>query len=179
MENTLESKVADTVLQRMTEVKVDGGVYKVAQPTVATLIMASEAIAKLPAERLDTDNIAAEAVAVAERCRPIGDVAAILILGAKECVEHPPVYERVRARGWRGWLGMTQDVVVRPAYNPKDELSRKLLENYSPSRLHTLIASLLATMDLADFFALTTFLTEMNLLRPTRKVETKATRSGR
>ena len=53
----------------------------------------------------------------------------------------------------------------------KAELTRELLETQSPRELFNLTARLLKRMQIADFFGLTTFLTEINLLRQTKVEE--------
>lgn len=178
MDKTLEGKVADTVLQRVREVEIGGRTYAVAPPTVATLILVSEAISQLPARALDPANVVGESLGMARDCRPLGDVAAILILGARNCAPVPARYERRRAAGIAGLLGRTVEVLASPSRDPVNELSARILGEFSPGALHMLIASLLQQMDLGDFFALTTFLSETNILRQT-KVVTEATASGR
>lgn len=169
MAKTIEQQVAETILQRATEVKVGDKTYHVAPPTTATLILVSEAVSQLPHLRLDDKNIVGEVLSVAKDCRVLGDVAAILILGAKGLTD------TVKRRKRFAWFSRRAEVTE--TIDRKAELSRELLENYSPSALHNLIASLLSGMDLGDFFGLTTFLTEVNLLRQT-KVETETTVSG-
>lgn len=169
MAKTIEQKVAETILQKATEVKVGDKTYNVAPPTTATLILVSEAVSQLPHLRLDDKNIVGEVLSIAKDCRVLGDVAAILILGAKGLTETVTRRKRALLPFNRG--------IVTETIDRKAELSRELLENYSPSALHNLIASLLSGMDLGDFFGLTTFLTEVNLLRQT-KVETETTVSG-
>ena len=72
MENSIESKVAATILQQPIEVNIGSEVYNVAPPSVATLILASEAAARMPQISLDENKIIDEALAVARYCRPIG-----------------------------------------------------------------------------------------------------------
>lgn len=171
MEKTIEQQVAETVLQRATEITIGDKTYTAAPPSTATLILVSEAVSLLPKRKLDDKDIASESLAMAKDCKALGDIAAILILGARGCKPVAACYQERRAKGWRGWLGQRETVLTSRAYDPKERLSRELLENCSPSRLHSLIASLLGKMELGDFFALTTFLTEVNLIRQT-KVET-------
>lgn len=59
----------------------------------------------------------------------------------------------------------------------REVLSRELLENASPRELHNALAQLVKKIQVGDFFGLTTFLTEINLMRPT-KVVTEQTASG-
>ena len=160
MDKTIEQQVAETILQKVTDVKIGDKTYSVAPPTTATLILVSEAVSQLPHLKLDEKNIVGEVLSVARDCRVLGDVAAILILGAKGLTESVTRRRRVF---WPFY-----SVSVTETIDRKAELSREILDNYSPSELHNLIASLLKGLDLGDFFGLTTFLTEVNLLRQTK-----------
>lgn len=166
---TIEQRVAQTILQKATEITVGDKTYSVAPPTTATLILVSEAVSQLPHLKLDEKNIVGEVLSVAKDCSLLGDVAAILILGAKGLTE------TVTRR--RRFVWPFNRLKVKETIDRKAELSREILETHSPSSLHNLIATLLGGLDLADFFALTTFLTEVNLLRQT-KVETETTAFG-
>lgn len=171
MPDTIEKRVADTLLQSAKEVVVCGETYKVAPPTVATLVLASEAISRLPKRRLDKERVVEESLAVAKDCEALGEVAAILILGAKG-VKVPDTYTDIRREPVLGGLfHRKKRVTVHCDIDQKTPLAKKLLEEFSPSRLNELIGRLLYGMELGDFFGLTTFLGEINLLRPT-KVET-------
>ena len=50
---TTETKTADAILQRVTEITIGDEVYKVAPPTLATLISVSDELSKLPDEMLE------------------------------------------------------------------------------------------------------------------------------
>ena len=82
MEN-IESRVADTVLQRPEEIKIGDRTYTVAPPSVATLILVSEAVSRMPAIDIDRNRIVQGTLAGAKDCRPLGEILAIMILGAK------------------------------------------------------------------------------------------------
>jgi hypothetical protein len=79
---SLEQKTANAVLQQPVEVEIGTKKYSVAPPSVATLILVSAAVSKLPAITLDSKNIASDCLCIAKDCRPLGEIAAILILGA-------------------------------------------------------------------------------------------------
>lgn len=175
---TIEERVADTVLQRPTTVTIGTRTYAVAPPTVGTLIRVSEAISRLPARRLNADNVVGEALAVARSCRPVCHIAALLILGEREADRpaRPEDTDRpARRRRWPGRLAR----LVRPHAAPTrlTALARRIAAEASPAELNVLIGRILQNMEIGDFFALTTFLTEINLLRPT-KVESATTASG-
>lgn len=154
MKEPIESKVARTILQDDRLIAIGKRVYKVSPPSTATLIRVSESISRLPQVRLDKDHIVEDSLYVARECRVLGDVLAWLILGEK--------------RGGSTFLRRFR----------RRRLARYILRDISPSELQKLIADLLNDMEIGDFFGLTTFLTGINLIRPTRKVETSTTASG-
>lgn len=154
---TIEQKVAQTVLQQTERIAVGGKTFTVAPPSVATLILVSEAISRLPQHHLDNKKIVDESLSVARDCKVIGDIVATLILGAK----------KGRKCGFSALLNSIR----------KRRLSRMLLEELTPSELNLLLVRLLKRLQIGDFFELTTFLIEVNLLRPT-KVVSETTASG-
>ena len=171
---TLEQKAADTILQKAAKVSIGGKEYEAAPPSIATLILVSEAVSRLPHRRLDDKNLVLESLNMAKHGRVLGDVAAILVLGARRFNDKPN--DPQEAPG--GWFGRLLGRKPKQTQRTQGELlSREILETYSPRKLYDLIAMLLQRMDLADFFALTTFLTDVNLLRQT-KVETETTAFG-
>lgn len=149
-EQTLEQKTAQAVLQQPIEVEIREKKYKIAPPSIATLILVSEGISTLPRVTLDNGKIVEESLAIARECRVLGDIVATLILGAKKASKH--------------------GIINRLFNRKRQRLAKTLLEELSPSELHALTAELLKTMQIGDFFGLTTFLLEVNLLRPTKVV---------
>ncbi|MDR0659093.1 MAG: hypothetical protein LBG18_09235 [Mediterranea sp.] len=166
MKDTIESKVSKTVLQQQEEVIIGDEIYKVSPPSVATLILASEAISQLPYVNLDSKNIASESLYVAKDCRVLGDIIAILILGAKGLKETRTV---VKERFF-GLIKKEYVIII----DHKANLSKKLLEGLQPRELHETLARLLNTLQIGDFFGLTASLIEINLLRQTREAGTTA-----
>lgn len=175
--NTIEGKVADTILQKEIEVTVGGKIYKASPASTATLILASEAVSRLPKVNLNPEKVVEESLSVARECRPLGDIAAILILGAKNLTERVKTRQTVEKRRLWGLVKRTEEIEVEQVIDRKAELAKQILEDLSPRSLNLLVAQLLQKMELGDFFGLTTFLTEINLMRPT-KVENETTASG-
>lgn len=161
---TVEQKTASTILQTPVEVVLGGKTYVVAPPSIATLILASEIISQLPSIKLNKERIIEDSLAVAKDFALLGDLAAVFILGARKASERGK-------RTFRQWLRRAPRQLVRTT------LASELLNEATPHELHAAIAQILMKMQLGDFFGLTTFLTEINLLRPT-KVETEAIASG-
>lgn len=169
-DKTIESKVADTLLQREEEVKVGGQTYMVAPPSTATLVLVSEQIANLPTLVLNPKKIMEETLAVAKDCKALGNILAILILGARQVNE--PVTEIITERK-PVLFGLFHRMATRKVVSTRMEsLSKKVMEEMTPRELQNMVSQLLMKMQVADFFGITTFLTEINLMRSTRKVET-------
>lgn len=182
MSENIETKVAKTILQQSEEITVGDTVYKAAPPSTATLILVSEAAARMPQVKLDPERIVDEVLSIAKDCRPMGEFAAIMILGAKGLTETQKVVKAVEKTVYdhyffglikrpRVVIETIEDEIV---IDRKTELSKALLEDLTPRELHNLTARLLSQMQVADFFGLTTFLIETNLLRQTREVGTIA-----
>lgn len=177
----IEKKAAETILQRPLEIKVGDKMYQTAPPSTATLILVSEAVSRLPQSSFEVkegESIVQPCLAIAQDCAPIGEIAAILILGAKGLTEVSKEKLEVEERCLFGLFRRKKTVEVERTVDRKAELARELLEEHTPSELFTIITKLLATMELSDFFATTTFLIEINLLRQTKVVENPTTASG-
>lgn len=169
-EKTIEQMVAETVLEKPLDVKVGEKTYQVAHASTATLILVSEAISQLPHIVLDAGKVVEETLSVAKDCRILGDIAAILILGAKNIIEKKKVQQIKEKRYLCGLIRRQHMVEVEITIDRKAELAKELLEDVEPKALNLIVSQILSKMQIADFFGLTTFLTELNLLHP-RKVE--------
>lgn len=162
--------MAKEILQKPEEITVGGRTYMAYPPSVATLIMASEAVSGLPKLELDKDNIVSSVLRAAKDCRKIGEIMAILILGAKRIREEEKNAGNALERAIRRFfVRRRQDIV--------EELAGRLLEDMAPHDLQTLAVQLITRMQTADFFGTITFLQEINMTRPTKVIETTA--SGR
>lgn len=175
MEQTIEQKAAQTILQQPEEIKVGEKTYTIAPPSVATLILVSGAVSRLPHIKLDEERILEETLSIAKDCAELGDIAATLILGAKHVND---IEERRQTQRKRHLWGLFHTKHTTVDYETKMErLKRELLQELTPRELYNLIARTLQKMQVGDFFGLTTFLTAINLMRPT-KVEAEVTASG-
>ena len=169
MAENIEKKVADTILQREEQVIIGNKTYYTAPPSIATLILVSEAVSRLP--RLDGDNLMGDTLAKAKDCRPLGEIVALFILGAKAARETKSVTEKQRRTYLWGLIKRT--ATVTREVSRMDALADELLEALTPKELNLLTARLLQRMQIADFFGLTTFLTGVSLTRPTKVVESE------
>lgn len=154
----MEQKVAETILEDRKEVRIGGESYKVASPSIATLILFSKHTAKLPREALDKDSPIASLLQNADKLEAVGEAMASIILGAKEFNEKGkglfPFWKKHKA---------TKGILLAKKINkaPIQEVMTSFFE-------------LVAFMELSSFFQLTTSLIEMNLTKPTKEVVTTA-----
>ena len=167
----IEAKVTAAILQQPQDFKIGDKTYRVESPTVATLILASEAISRLPHIDFEEGKIFEDVLNIAKDCRPLGEIAAIVLLGARNLTETVIERQTVRKPHLWGLYHTTEEIEVERTINRKEELTDELLQLYKPRELHTLIAELLQKIQVGDFFGLTTFLIEINLLRQTKVEE--------
>lgn len=159
----VETMVADTMLQRGQVEQIGGVQYEVAPPVCATLILASEIIAtKLPAVKLDTNNVVIEVLRVAKDAKALGDLAAVLVLGYNGLIER----RKIVKKHLFGLFKREAEVVI----NKREELAKTIIETMGPKELNLLMSRLLNSMEVDHFFGLTTSLTEINITRPTKEV---------
>ena len=170
MNKTIEQQVSDTILQQPTEIQVGEKKYSVAPPSIATLILVSKEISKLPKITVDKDeDILAASLSMAKDCGIIGRIAATLILGAKNCKDktiHVPKKKTKRIL-W-GLIPVTWDSYEEQTHSTVDELAKELLEQMTPREINNTIARILQGMQIGDFFGVTTFLLEVNLTKRTK-----------
>jgi hypothetical protein len=174
MDKNIETKVAKTILQEPEEVVIGDTTYRVANPSTATLILMSEAVAKMPQVNLTAEKVVDESLYIAKDCRIEGEIVAIMILGAKGLMETRKVRHTEEKRRLWGLWKQRYEVETEETINHKAILAKKLLEDVSPRELMNITSRLLQGMQIADFFGLTTFLIEINLLRQTKVGETTA-----
>jgi hypothetical protein len=162
MKKTIEENVAETILQQSKKIKIGDNTFNVAPTTTATLIEVSNLISKLPAISLNQENIVLESLMIAKNCEIIGTIAATLILGVPRHTNTPSSKNNVLKR-----LILRKSVCNENIY---DELGKEILSTLSPHELEKLIVELLENMELSHFFAITTSLLEVNLLRASKEV---------
>ena len=168
MDKTIEQKVAETILQKPLTLKVGNDMYEVRPPSLATLILASEEISKLPDIKINPENLIEDSLANISEYRPLADVLTVLILGAKG------LKSRKSEKKSRLFGLVTSEVEVK--IDEKANLSAKILEEWTIPQMREAFTSIVSRMGLVDFFALTVSLREVNMLRRTR--ETGTTASG-
>lgn len=166
---TIEKKTADAILQRVKAITIGGKEYLIAPPTLATLILVSEAVAELPRFEFSPENIVNDALAVAPSFAGLAEIAAILILGEKRL----KTTEIEKRRYLGGLITRRKRVQVDMKKRVADELMGVELKELSNA-----VSTLLGGLQTEHFFALASFLTAINLTKPTRE-EAKTTVYGR
>lgn len=159
----VESAAASALLGRSRVCVVDGETFEMPPLTLATLILVSEGVSGLPTvEKASGEQILWSVLRHARSFGALADIAAVLILGAKGLEE--------RRETWRFRLGPLRwgrrvEVVDRRA-----RLAERIRLNVRPTELFNLVVRRLQDAEVGAFFALTTSLSEVNLLRPTKEV---------
>ena len=168
--DTIESRVASAILERPDQyLIIDGKEYKFGSPSLATLILVSEIVATLPIVE-DTEDLEKRTYSVlhyAKDFKPLADMAAILILGAKNLTE-----QRTITTTKKYCFGLFKRTISKTeTIDKKSELAKEILLNVSPSELFNTVMKRLRENEAGVFFVITTSLSEANLLKPTREVE--------
>lgn len=177
-DNNIESRVAETILQNPETITVGDKTYTVAPPSAATIILVSEAVAHLPFVRFNEKRVLEDSLRYGRECKDLGAIGATVILGAKHINDREE--DRTETIRKRRFFGLLPDKVEQKTIKgrlKREAIAKELMENTTPRELAQILGTLLGKMQVSDFFELTTFLTEINLIRPT-KVETEPTASG-
>lgn len=151
----VEKSVVDVALGRPTKVVIRGEEYEVPPLTLETILLASEAVASY-VQAMDPKNYVSEVFRTAREYKNIGDLLAIMILGADNLIK---VVEK-KILFWK------YDVKI----DEKKILSDKI-KKLTPEEYTLILTKLSKRKEIHDFFLLTTSLTEINILAPTREVE--------
>lgn len=158
--DNIETKVADTILQKPYKVEIGGVTYEVAPPSIATLVIVSSLIAKLPQVNLNEKNVLLETLRVAKDCSVLGDIVAVLILGADNLKEEIVIVEKHLF----GIIRKKTKAVIDNQYL----LSKEILNKLTPRQVNNTTIEILNRMEVGDFFGLTASLIEVNLTKPTK-----------
>jgi hypothetical protein len=168
MEQTIEQKVASAILQRdVAQIEINGRAYRIAPPTLGTLIAVSEIISTLPVvEKVPNNEIVNSVLKNARHFKSLGKIASTLILGAKPIIEERVIIERGKCA--LRWLRKPKKRTISVCL--QDELAEIIIDTISPSVLFDVIVKRLRDMEVGTFFSITTSLSEANLLKPTKEV---------
>jgi hypothetical protein len=154
---TVEQKVAETILDKRESVEIGGVTYEVAPPSLGTLILVSELISTLPPIRkgIKDNDIITEALSYARNGRVIAEIAATLIIGAKE----------IRTPEIKSSFGR---VIKKSGKQLKEELTERLLLEASPEKIGEVIVGTINRSGVGFFLTTSIFLNEANLTKPTK-----------
>lgn len=106
------------------------------------------------------------ALKYAKDFKALGELAAVLILGAKGLNEETII--EVPTRRFFGLLRGKKRIAK--TIDKKTKLARAIVEEMSPTTLYDLLLNRINGMEIGNFFAITTSLSEVNILKPTREV---------
>lgn len=165
---TIEQRVASAVLEKATDsIEIGGEVYPLGDPCMATLILVSELISTMPVvEKVPKEQIVYSVLHHAKDFKGIGELCAVLILGAGHLTEEREIIENKR------FLGIfRRKVRKKVVIDKKTALAREINLNLRPSVIFDCIIKRLQDMEVAHFFSIITSLSEANILKPTREVE--------
>ena len=159
----MEEKVAQTLLEEPTTIIIGGEAYKVAPPSIITLVRASKYISKIPADTIDSEHIFGSIVHKAEDYENIAWAVAVILLGNRFTeVARPPF--------WQFWK--------RKKHITQGEVLAQKLTKTPISELSEAFFKVLALMDIRSFFVISTSLKGMMITKPTKEVENETTVSG-
>lgn len=147
MKKTIEQKVSDVILEKSSTIKIKDREFEVAAPTLATLIRISDLISTLPKVEMDKNDYISESLKIAKDCSVISEIVATMIVG----VDTP------KARFY-------QKPII-------EELSEFISKKCTIVELKELIVQLILMLEIPSFFAFTTSLIEINLIKRTREVD--------
>lgn len=175
MEETIEKKVTDAILQRASvTLEIEGREYPISPASPATIILVSELVATMPAVDSQADNILFEVLRTAKDTAVIGKIAATLILGAKRIREQKTIMaERVvpfKRFSFKKMRLVNSFKVEKFEVNELEYLADLILLNCSNVALREVVETRLTNMEIGSFFGLTTSLSAANQIKRTREV---------
>lgn len=175
-QRTTEQHAADTILQHKSRIQAGDKTYDVAPPSIATLILLSAEISRMPLLTLreQEDFMVLDVLHAAKDCTAIGLATATLILGAREInkTHTRTIEQRKEVSILGGIFHLHRTETIEQEYDPVKELGQELLENLSPADMLNTLKRLLAGMQIGDFFGISTFLNEVNLTKATKVEKT-------
>lgn len=150
--DTIEKMVAEAILQDRKEVVLSGKKFKASVPTLATLIEASKYISELPSVKITGESPLFESLSIASDCEAIAKVVAVMILGGRKI----------------------KGLVYRLRFN---WIERYIVNKATPVEINLALRVLLGGLQVEHFFAVTTSLIEVNLLKARREVDGKTSQT--
>lgn len=156
------------------KIKIGGTEYDVAPATPATIIMISSLVSEIPQKiNPKPDDILNETLRSAKYYGIIGKIAAVLILGAKRIKENRFIGRKVETRirfSFHKFRFVKTQKVINEGISELDYVAGEILDNLQPKILSSVIVKRLADMQIGDFFGITTSLSAINIIKPTKEV---------
>lgn len=144
---TVSARVAETILSSDIKIKIGNDTYRMPRPTLRTMIAASREISLLPEFKVESGKEASCVISWAKHSGRIGRIIATMIVGVKK----------------KCFLSIYYKYKIK-------RLSDKILDTYTPSELSLALTSIFASLEIQDFFVVTTSLNEINLTKKTAEV---------
>ena len=159
----MEEKVAQTLLEEPTTIIIGGEAYKVAPPSIFTLVRASKYISKIPTDTISEGNIFGSIIHNAEDYQNIAWAISVIVLGNDftEVETYPK---------WQFWKR-------KKSITKGENLVKKLMKT-PITEVTDAFFKVLGQIDIRAFFVITTSLKGMMITKPTKEVETETTASG-
>ncbi len=148
----IETNAMKAILEGSEEIILHGRTFLAPPPTLATLIRVSREISSFPQSEMQNEDILKLVLLNAQSCKKVGLILALLIRGDKEA--------------GKGWFSLTSLIHERKILR----LARWINNHITPEEALQVLTERLQKISAVDFFAITTFLNEINLLKTTREV---------
>lgn len=152
---TTEEKTAHILNDTPEEVTIGGRTYTITPPTFVKLAQISAEIARLESDPIDPERLAQDVLRVAGSGKQIARIIATMIDHTK--LKPKPWYKRLFSR--------------------REDFASFIYRHLTPQEANEVLSLALGTLQLGDFFGLTTFLSGVNITKPT-KVDNETTALG-
>ena len=157
MQAHIEEQVSNLLNDTPTTITVGGEAFQVAPPTFARLALISKEIAQLQISPIDPAKLTEGVLREARHSYQLARILAVAI--GKQ--PQRPLYKRLIDRLKR------------------NTLTDRIYKRATPSEATKAFTEILQSLQIGDFFALTTFLSGVNLTKPTKvETPTEATAPG-
>ena len=138
----IEKRAADTILNEAIPIRVGKKTHYVKMVSTKTLIRISGALPDLVVN--NNNDVFPETMRIAKECQFLGDILGMVIVGEKG------LFVRTRQK----------------------MMAQKCLRELDAKQMYGYYMSIIGIAHISDFFGLTTFLLEVNILRPAQEVVT-------
>lgn len=164
----MEEKVAETLLEVKKTITIGGECYQVAPPSIATLVLASKYISKIPSKEIDTESIFGSIMEYADNYQNVAKAIAVIILGYSNFDKK--VIQEQKKRWWEFIFSLEKEI---PAETQGEILTNKLL-NANIEEIAKEFLKIISVLDVKSFFVISTSLKGMNLTKETKTEEVES-----